>query len=140
MKYRPLLAGLALLFYSIATGAQVSEYARQWPVSATVEGAYALPLDEPVYRQLSRNDLSDLAAYNADGQALAFGPMPVTYRPPPASWREGAWFALRASQGETSIGSNDDLYLHVRRTASGELSLDAGLGGSVASVANRWIP
>ena len=78
MKYRPLLAGLAMLFFASAASAQTSEYAKQWPVSATEEGAYALPLDEPVYRQLSRNDLSDLAAYNADGQALAFGPMPAS--------------------------------------------------------------
>lgn len=137
MKFRRVLAGLVLSGLSLGTNiaaAQPSEYARQWPVSVSEEGAYALQLDESVYRQLSRNDLSDLAAFNADGQTLAFGPMPASYDPPPTAWREAVWFALPATGDSTSAGMNDNLHLHVRRSPSGELSLDASVGGTTATV------
>lgn len=111
----------------IAAAAQLSDYARQWPVSVAEEGAYALLLDESVYRQLARNDLADLAAFNADGMPLAFGPMPASYGPAPDEWREAAWFALPRGD-DRGISAGDDLHLRVRRSADGELSLDADLG------------
>jgi len=126
------VAVLAFLLTSSAFAARLSDYSQQWPVSATDEGAYALALDESIYRQLARNDLADLAAFNADGQVLAFGPMPASYSPPPSEWRKAAWFALPAATGMTT-GGNDDLHLHVSRSSSGELSLDANLGGAKAT-------
>jgi hypothetical protein len=49
---------------------------------AACEGAFAVTLDESVYRQVRRADLGDIAAFNAAGEALPFGPMPAEYRAP----------------------------------------------------------
>jgi len=87
------------------------------------EGAFAVTLDESVYRQVRRADLGDIAAFNAAGEALPFGPMPAEYRAPAAQWREGAWFLLPPSVLQPS----EDLQLHVTRGSDGELSLDATL-------------
>src|SRR5438477_12834416 len=92
MKAKFVLAGLLLTTAAAATG--LKDYARQWPVSATDEGAYAVTLDPAIYHQLVRRDLGDLAAFNADGDTLPFGPMPASYAAPPSVWREAAWFAL----------------------------------------------
>ena len=100
-----LLLGLAVAGGASAIAAlQPKDFARQWPVQApcapgtgTCEGAYAVTLDESVYRQVRRADLGDIAAFNAAGEVLPFGPMPVEYRAPNAQWREAAWFLLPPS-------------------------------------------
>jgi hypothetical protein len=122
-------AGLLLAASVSAFALQPKDFASQWPVQAACpasgacEGAFAVTLDESVYRQARRQDLGDLAAFNADGDALPFGPMPAEYRAPAAEWREAAWFALPPSLLQPA----DDLHLHVTRSASGALSLDASL-------------
>ena len=121
MKTKIVLLGLLLSGAAAAT--RLNDYARQWPVAATDEGAYAVTLEPAIYRQLVRRDLGDLAAFNADGQPLAFGPMPASYATPPSVWREPAWFALPA----LSTPENGDLSLHITRTAAGDLSLDTTL-------------
>jgi hypothetical protein len=137
MRIGVLLCGL--LFSSVAAASGPDDFARQWPVlgdcrpsshrsagpekPVDCEGAFALALDESVYRQVLDADLGDLAAFNADGDALPFGPMPAAYGPPPSSWRDAAWFALPA---DTEALAND-LHLHVSRSAAGDLSLDASL-------------
>jgi hypothetical protein len=126
MKTRVLLPALMLAASAVAAP-PLSDYASQWPLAATDEGAYALALREDVYRELVRDDLRDLAAFNADGQPLAFGPMPASHAPQPSEWREAVWFALPAS-GDAPAIPGEQLHLHVRRTTSGELSLDASLG------------
>ena len=132
---------MAALVAGTAAAGEPSDYARQWtvlgycgdgPRPASVEdakplqceGAFALALDESVYRQTTRADLSDVAAFNADGEALAFGPMPADLGPPPGEWRDAAWFVLPPATPELPA---TDLHLHVRRDASGSLQLDATL-------------
>src|SRR5262249_45064983 len=75
-------AAFALLLSAAAGAAALKDYARQWPVATQDEGAYAVTLDSTIYQQLVRRDLADLAAFNSDGEALPFGPMPASYAPP----------------------------------------------------------
>lgn len=138
MRIAVLVAGLALATAASASGP--GNFARQWPVlgscadtnlpqpalpepSLRCEGAFAVTLDESVYRQIVRKDFADIAAFNADGEALPFGPMPASYSPPPGVWRDAAWFAL------PSVPANapQDLHLHITRSSAGDLNLDATL-------------
>lgn len=138
MRFAMLLA--ALMSSSGAMAGGPGDFARQWPVLGACkddgaaprgialkpldcEGAFALSLDESVYRQITRADLSDMAAFNADGEALPFGPMPAGYSAPPSVWRDAAWFALPRSRA----GLPADLHLHVTRSGAGNLNLDATL-------------
>ena len=131
---------LGLLLASVTAAASEPDFARQWPVlgycgvgkpAATAgtekelacEGAFALALDESVYRQAKRVDLGDVAAFDSEGQALAFGPMPPAYGPPPGQWRDAAWFALPPVDPYQA----QDLHLHVSRDSAGGLQLDATL-------------
>ena len=150
MKRLPLVAlAVAIALASVvAAAAGPSDFARQWPVlgecqatpaaaaaaapaatrvgpAAVVDcdGAFAIALDESVYRQATDPQLRDLSAFDADGSPLAFGPMPPTYRKPPQEWRDAAWFALPA----TSDLRPGDLHLHVQRDTAGNLNLDATL-------------
>ena len=116
----------ALVGLSMAAGAaagDVADFARQWPLSANEEGAYSVLLDASVVRQATQADLSDIAAFNASGEALPFGPMPGHYSPPPSAWRDAAWFKLPGVEQ----ASGGDLYLHIQRSAEGDLSLDTTL-------------
>lgn len=134
------LAALLALFAGVAGASEPADFARQWPVlgycghaprAASIadekpldcEGAFALALDESLYRQVQRADLSDVAAFNADGEALAFGPMPPALGPAPGEWRDAAWFVLPAPAAQAPT----DLSLHVSRDTAGALQLDATL-------------
>jgi hypothetical protein len=134
MNGKLMLAGFLLSGVAAASG--LGDYARQWPVAATGEGAYAVTLDPAIYLQLARRDLGDLAAFNADGDALPFGPMPEMYSPPPSVWRDAAWFALpRITESEAG-----ELSLHITRSAGGDLSLDTTLShGPAQSVQDLLI-
>lgn len=137
MKLRIALAALlCTTAASFALGLAPKDFARQWPVQADCpgaagtpcEGAFAVTLDESVYRQVLRPDLGDLAAFNAEGAALPFGPMPAQYEAPPGEWRDAAWFPLPPVAASTAANvQGEDLHLHVTRTQDGELSLDASL-------------
>ncbi len=123
---------LALATAATALALKPKDFAQQWPLpvpcadaGAACEGAFAVTLDESLYRQARRADLGDVAAFNGAGEAMPFGPMPAEYLAPPAHWREAAWFALPPSA--TVPDSGADLHLHVTRGSSGELSLDATL-------------
>lgn len=129
----PLSGLLGVLLAAAAGAAAPSDFARQWPVSAQAEGAYAVALTEEVYRQAVKPDLGDVAAFNASGDALAFGPMPAAFVPPPSTWRDARWFFLpptRASGGQ-------DLRVLVRRSAGGALTLDASLARGRAGATGR---
>jgi hypothetical protein len=138
MKLAVLLAALISASSALASGPD--DFARQWPVlgeckaEATLprglpdkqldcEGVFALSLDESVYRQVTRADMADMAAFNADGEALPFGPMPASYSSPPSVWRDAAWFALPPERADLPT----DLHLHVTRSGAGNLNLDATL-------------
>ena len=119
MKLRYLMLGAVLA--TAAAASAPTDYAQQWPIDAQGEGAYAINLNEEVYRIIQKNDLSDLAAFNAAGEALPFGPMPTSYGPLPAEWVQAKVFSLPKEASE-----NPDLMrLHVQRSAEGDLRLDA---------------
>ena len=101
MKSTWILAGL--LASGVASAAKPNDFVSQWPVAATGEGAYAVVLGEAVYRQTVRRDLADIAAFNADGEALAFGPMPASCAPPPSTWRNARTFWLPSSSSSVSV-------------------------------------
>jgi hypothetical protein len=137
MKLRIALAALMCTSAaSFAFALAPKDFARQWPVqaecpgaaSAACEGAFAVTLDESIYRQVLRPDLGDLAAFNGEGAALPFGPMPAQYAAAAGEWREAAWFPLPPLAATAAADvQGDDLHLHVTRTPEGELSLDASL-------------
>lgn len=134
------VAAFSILATMAVAASEPSDFARQWPVLgncgpgpgvATPEdekpvqcaSAFALALDESVYRITTRADLGDVVAFNSDDQPLAFGPMPASYGPPPAVWRESPWFALPAPDPDAPA----DLHLHITRSMAGDLNLDATL-------------
>ena len=135
MKAPLVLAGL-LLGASVAAAAP-TDYATQWTLAADKEGAYAITLDESIYRQVARADLADLAAFDADGEELAFGPLPSAYRAPAGTWRSAAWFALPAP--EANAANAGDLQLHVTRSADGSLALDTSLTGAAQAAAKSGV-
>lgn len=134
---------VSLTFAGIAGAGGSGDFARQWPVLGSCapnaalapvvetpvacEGAFAVVLDESLYRQVARNDMADIGAFNADGETLAFGPMPATFARAPGAWRKAAWFALPARLA----GGSNDLHLHVTRSGAGDLNLDASLSRGI---------
>jgi hypothetical protein len=141
-RLRGCIAAMLLLAMApTLRAAAPADFARQWPVlgrcapapgapdpgalppTLECDGAFAMALDESVYRQATDRGLGDVAAFNAEGEALAFGPMPPAYRRPRGEWRDAAWFALPASAPTPA----QDLHLHVTRGREGELQLDATL-------------
>lgn len=134
MKLRYVMLGI--LLSATATASTPADYAQQWPVNAQGEGAYAINLNEEMYRIIQKNDLSDLAAFNAAGEALPFGPMPSSYGPLPAVWVQAKVFSLPKEASKNP----DSLRLHVQRSAAGDLSLDANFADqAVANELHDWI-
>jgi hypothetical protein len=129
MKQLIFLAGL-LLSVSVAASTP-TDYVQQWTLATDKADAYSITLDSEIYSHVTRSDLSDLAAFNASGEELAFGPLPTEYREPPSEWREAAWFALPAQQ--TAGTNTGDLELHVTRAPDGSLALDTTLSAAQAA-------
>ena len=135
MKLRVVLAGL-LLSASVAA-ATPADFANQWTLATDRADAFSVTLDNGIYGQVTRTDLSDLAAFNADGEELAFGPLPLAYQAPPTAWHDAAWFALPAQQA--SAPNAGDLELHVTRAADGTLALDTTLSGAAQAGAKSGV-
>ncbi|MGH8050417.1 MAG: DUF3999 family protein [Arenimonas sp.] len=134
MKLRGLMLGMLLV--GTAAASSSSDYAQQWPVIAQGEGAYSISLNEEIYRIIQKNDLSDLAAFNAAGEALPFGPMPTSYGPLPATWVQAKMFSLPKEASQNP----DMLKLHVQRSAEGDLSLDADFANQPSAIESHdWI-
>ena len=131
MNMRILFSGV--LLSATVAAATPADYANEWPLATDKEGAYTIALDEGIYRQVTRADLADLAAFNADGEELAFGPLPSAYIAPSRKWHDAVWFALPAQPANAP--SADDLQLHVTRGADGALSLDSTLAGTASAEA-----
>lgn len=130
MNMRILFSGV--LLSATVAAATPADYANEWPLATDKEGAYTIALDEGIYRQVTRADLADLAAFNADGEELAFGPLPPAYDAPTRKWHDAVWFALPSQEpGEQNAG---DLQLHVTRNGEGNLALDARLLGAAQTV------
>jgi len=134
VKLRYLIFGL--LASTAAAASTSADYAQQWPVNAQGEGAFSITLNEEIYRIIQKPDLSDLAAFNAAGEALPFGPMPSTYGPLPATWVQAKTFSLPREASENP----DLLKLHVQRSSEGDLSLDADFANQPSAVQSHdWI-
>ena len=125
---KPLIVVAGLLLGASAGAATPSDYASKWTLATDKAGAYSIMLDEGIYRQVTRADLSDLAAFNADGEELAFGPLPPADHVPPSAWRDAVWFALPTPA--VAAANAGDLQLHVTRGVDGALALDTTLTGA----------
>ncbi len=113
-------APLALALATAPLGA--AELAWQWPVEAGGAGAmYRIDLEPAVYARITRRDLGDLVALNAEGAEIPFGPVPGAEptRIVPAPIRsEVAWFALPRAPERAGA---DTIELHIQRVADGRL-------------------
>lgn len=113
---------LSLLSFTLALAGTahadtLQDYAWQWPVQAEGEAAaYVLELDADVLEHVTRGDLRDLAAFNADGEPVPFAPWPPEARSEeerdPLPW-------LRLPQ--PAAGEPEDLALRLERDADGRL-------------------
>ena len=130
MKIRYLIVGL---FLSSTVAASVpNDYAQQWPVNAQGEGAFAITLNEEIYRVIQKPNLADLAAFNAAGEALPFGPMPTSYGP-----LQAKIFSLPKEASQNP----EVLKLHIQRSTEGDFSLDADFANQPPSAmeSHDWI-
>jgi hypothetical protein len=123
------LVAIAALVVAVAHAKGPDDFARRWPVKADTEGAYAITLTPELYAQVQRPDLSDLAAFNAEGAPLAFGPLPPALVRPAPRWRDARWFALPMASSRAA----GDLHIHATRDAAGVLSFDATVVGQAVS-------
>lgn len=112
---------LALLAAGTARAEGLNDYAWRWEVEVQADApAYVLELDADVLSRVTQLDLSDLAVFNAAGEAVPFGPWPpkagVGERREPMLW-------LRVPH--PAPGGEERLDLHLQRDADGRLrSLD----------------
>lgn len=110
--------------------AQAEAYARHWPLQEKEVGVYAVTLTPELYAQIQRADLGDLAAFNAQGEALAFGPLAPVWQAPEPTWRSARWFALPAS----AEGAGEALSVQVDKATDGSIRLRADVAGGEASM------
>ncbi|MEO7478856.1 MAG: DUF3999 family protein [Lysobacteraceae bacterium] len=134
---KPLIVVAGLLLVARVAAATPADYASQWTLKTDKADAYTLTLDDSIYRQVTRDDLSDLAAFNADGEELAFDPLPSAYRTPSSTWSNAVWFALPAQEPSTTTAG--DLQLHVTRSADGSLALDTTLSAASRATASSGV-
>ena len=132
------MIGLALAA-GLAAGvsAQAPAFAWQWPVETDgAGGSWRIVLTEDVYRHVTRADLGDLAAINAAGTLVPFGPAPFDQDPvrlPGQSRGPVSWFALPRAAGRSRAETLD---LSIERDADGSLRLAAQAGGDETPVAS----
>jgi hypothetical protein len=119
---------LSLLLLALAGTVQAQtpdEFAWQWPIALEGDqGAYRLDLDEAVYARITRADLRDLAAFNADGQPVPFAPLAYA-ETQTRQHSELRWLRLPVE----AAPSGDSLSLRLERDSDGrvrELQLDSG--------------
>jgi hypothetical protein len=119
---------LSLLLLALAGTVQAQtpdQFAWQWPIALEGDqGAYRLDLDEAVYARITRADLRDLAAFNADGQPVPFAPLAYA-ETQTRQHSELRWLRLPVE----AAPSGDSLSLRLERDSDGrvrELQLDSG--------------
>jgi hypothetical protein len=116
---------------------QPDDFAWQWPLDVRgAEGVARVALTPEIYARLTRADLSDLAAFNAAGEPIPFGPAAQAFErlqpPPPAEWLEVPLFRVP----RTAAASGDRVELHIARGSDGRLSqLDAAIEPGAAQAA-----
>ena len=113
----PLVAALA------AAAPAPGDFAYSWPIAlAGDEGAHRIELTEDVYRRVVRTDLADIVAFDAEGRAVPFGPVPLPPGTPPELVRgtvELPWFRVAHEAGAPVEEWVD---LHLERGPDGRLS------------------
>ncbi|MDZ4349745.1 MAG: DUF3999 family protein [Xanthomonadaceae bacterium] len=109
---------LMLTLLPLAGWAAPEQFATVWPIETGGQrGAFRVVLDEAVYAEAQRSDLSDIAAFNGDGTALPMARLNAVV-PMPAQWLPVAWLSFPVRSDGTLA---DDLTLRLRRDADGEL-------------------
>jgi hypothetical protein len=137
MKTKKAIFALSLTLL-LGAASSPNDYAQQWPIEVKEEGAYAIHLNDAVYRIVQKNDLSDVAAFNAKGEPLPFGPMPQSYEVWPAQWKQARAFNLPSAQ----LQKPEQLRLFIQKSANGDVSLDAQISDSnaaLSSAAKIWL-
>ena len=135
MKRYAVLIGMALCV--CASASTPNDYAQRWPVvGALPDNAYAIELDESVYRAVRREDLSDLSVFNAAGEELPFGPAPAMYGPAPAVWLPAKAFQLPVQAGQ----SESQINMQIKQGVQGGMHLDAEVSKHAGKpAAFEWI-
>lgn len=110
-------ACLALAFAAPAFAQAPEDFAWKWELRTEAEApAYRVELDAAVLREVTRADLRDLAAFNADGEPVPFAPWP-----PPGDeveTREALpWLRVPVPEDAPA----EDLRLRLERDADGRL-------------------
>lgn len=119
MRLSKLIATALASTLAAAAGAAdtAQDYAWQWPIQTEGEAsAYVLELDAEVLQYVTRNDLRDLAVFNANGEPVAFAPWPPKNveeaKRDPVPW-------LRVPL--PAAGQPESLALRLERDANGRL-------------------
>ena len=135
MKRTAALIGMALC--ACASASTPKDYAQRWPVvGAQPDNAYAIELDESVYRAVRRDDLSDLSVFNTAGEELPFGPAPAMYGPAPAVWLPAKAFQLPVQAGQ----SESQINMQIKQGVQGGMHLDADVSNRIGNpAAFEWI-
>lgn len=110
--------------------ADAPRYAWEWPIELGTEssGAVRLRLDAEVYARITRDDLTDLAVFNARGDEVPFGPIeaawPAEAAPTPQAL-ELPWF--RVARAGPKVAS--EITVRATRAPDGSIStLEAVVG------------
>ena len=108
---------LALAFAAPALAQAPEDFAWKWELRTEAEAAaYRVELDASVLRDVTRSDLRDLAAFNAEGEPVPFAPWP-----PPGDAIETreplAWLRVPLPTDAPA----EDLSLRLERDAEGRL-------------------
>lgn len=123
------LAGLAVALAALhsASAGSRADYAWQWPIELAEPAAPAhrLLLDEVVYARIDDPGLRDLEAFNAAGEPVPFGPLPVEHQRMAGTRWPVSWFSLPANG---AAGDPARIRLHIERGSDGRLRrLDADI-------------
>jgi len=114
-------------------------YAWQWPLTLSVDAPLArIELPTEVYAQLHRNDLRDLAAFNANAEAMPLAPIEQWWSDRLEQRERVALPMFATPRAASSHGESLDL--RVERDANGRLrQLQARIDGGVEAVAQDWL-
>lgn len=114
----------------VAPAPQPNDFARAWPIEGDAgDGLLRLALTPEVYAQLARDDLVDIAAFNAADEAIPLGPVALvleraSHAPAPTPVALSLFPVPRAVRG----GDGERLTLFVAKDGDGRLRrLDAEL-------------
>ncbi|PKM09665.1 MAG: hypothetical protein CVV17_00180 [Gammaproteobacteria bacterium HGW-Gammaproteobacteria-7] len=126
---------LMLTLLPLTGWAGPEQFATVWPIETGGQrGAFRVVIDEAVYAEAQRSDLSDIAAFNGAGAALPMARLNAAV-PMPAQWLPVAWLSFPVRDDGTA---DEDLTLRLRRDAGGALrELELGNRAALRPAANH---